>query len=90
MIKSPADVLGYCVVAVMLYAFGCGVYGYAVLLRQAYHSADRRLALRRVWDWRGNEHLMDSRGLACIYRCARIGAVLFSLLFVWLLYVLTR
>jgi len=90
MIKGAADVCGLFVVGVLAYSFGCMLYGYWILFRQAFQSADRRLALKRVWNWQGKEHLMDSRGLRYIYRSAKIGAVVFSLLFIWIIFLVVR
>ena len=55
----------------LLASFALMVSGYAVLIKQALESDDRRRGLKLVWNWRGHEHEMDRRGMWLIF----LGAV---------------
>ena len=85
MIKAPSDVLAYVLIGIMLCAFSMMVYGYAILLRQALCSGARLASLKRVWNWRGVEHLVDERGRQWIYRGAIIAGIVFGVVSLLLL-----
>lgn len=76
------DLLGIALISPLALAFLLMAGGYAVLLRQALKSTDRQASLKRVWDWRGQEHLMDRSGLRLIFGGAVTGLLGIVLLLV--------
>ena len=69
------DILAYALMGTLILSFLLISCGYAILLNRALQSEDREGSLKRIWHWRGQEHLMDARALRLIYTGAAIGVV---------------
>ena len=78
MITGWQDVVGYGVIAVMFVAFLLMFAGYAILVRQALRSSDRKRMLRLIFGSVEHQEELNPRGRQLIYTGAAIGGVIFA------------